>query len=450
MAFWLRLSLIIAIGITARVLYTVLVAPWPPPFGDDAWFFHYEAILLAQGHGFVNVGQAMLGVTRPSAAHPPLYPLVLAGLAKLGGTDQVVQRLAGSAFGAGTIVLLALLGRRLAGERTGLIAALLAAAYPVLITADGALLSESLYGLLLAACLLAAYRLRDEPSVRRAAALGVLLGLAALTRGEALLLLPLMLVPVIRRARGWRAALVVCCTVLVVLAPWTVRNWTVFDRPVLISTDLASAVAGANCHSSYYTSKIGSWDNACVKTYPGNEASAYDRSEADALHYARDHASRLPVLIAARLARVWGLRRNLLPGSKLPQLADRSPVVLELGFVMYYVLVALSVCGVVLLRRRSGSVWLLISPFVLVTIAAALIYGDVRFRQPAELSLVVLAAIAVERLLALRGSEPGGRLASTPRPDHALDSLHCELPAPYRPAVRRQRGDGPSSRSGPA
>ncbi|MEA2213882.1 MAG: hypothetical protein QOF83_3830, partial [Solirubrobacteraceae bacterium] len=216
-----------AVGVVLRVLYTLLLAPWPPPVGDDAWFYHFEAILLAHGRGFISADYALLGVTRPSAAHPPLYPMLLAGLAKLGGTGQEIQRLVGSAFGAATIVVLGCLGRRLGGARLGLVAAGIAAIYPMLITADGALLSESLFGLLVALCLLSAYRLLDAPSGGRAIGLGVLLGLAILTRGEALLLLPLLLAPIVRRPQGARAALIVCCTAVVTITPWTVRNWTV-------------------------------------------------------------------------------------------------------------------------------------------------------------------------------------------------------------------------------
>ena len=75
---------------------------------------------------------------------------MLTGLYELGGTGQEAQRLLGSLFGAGTIVTLAVLGRRVGGDRVGLIAAAVAAVYPMLITADGALMSESLYGFLVA------------------------------------------------------------------------------------------------------------------------------------------------------------------------------------------------------------------------------------------------------------------------------------------------------------
>lgn len=96
----------------------------------------------------------------PTAQHAPFYPLMLTGLCELGGSGEQAQRLLGTAFGAGTIIALGCLGRRVAGDRVGLVAAGLAAVYPMLVTADGALSSESLYGFLVAVTLLAADRCR--------------------------------------------------------------------------------------------------------------------------------------------------------------------------------------------------------------------------------------------------------------------------------------------------
>jgi 4-amino-4-deoxy-L-arabinose transferase-like glycosyltransferase len=331
---------IVVVGVVLRVVYAVTLAPWPPPVGSDAWFYHLEANLLAGGRGFISPAYALFGVSRPTAAHPPLYPMVLAGLSELGGTGEVVQRLAGSVFGAGMIVTVGVLARRLVNPRAGLIAAGLAAVYPMLVTADGALMSETLYGLLIALFLLAVYRLIDAPSTARAIVVGVPLGLGVLTRGEALLLVPLVLVPLVRRPAGARAAMVAGCVVVLVLAPWTIRNWVVFGRPVPVSTNLASAVAGSNCASTYFGGKVGDWDLACVRPYPGNEAVAFDRAESHALGYAARHLTRLPIVFVVRLARVWGLRRNLL--TSLPHLEGRSPIVLEFGFGMFYLLVPLA------------------------------------------------------------------------------------------------------------
>lgn len=394
-SFRTALAGLVALGVIVRVYYTLRVAPWPPRGFDDQSWYQWEANLLAHGHGFMDPIDVLQGRWVPTAAHPPVYPLVLAGLVKL-GVSAAKLRLAGSVFGAGTIAALGLLGRRLAGPRVGLLAAGIAAAYPMLVTADGALLSESLYGSLVALSLLAAYKLLDAPTPANALILGVLLGLAALTRGEAVLLAVLILWPIARRPRGLRAATITCVMMVAIIAPWTVRNWTVFHQPVPISTDFAATIAGSYCPATFYGSNIGSSDVSCIRKYPGNEATALNRARDDAIRYAEHHLGRLPAVVAARLARVWGLRRAVF--AHLPQLGGRSPAVLEAGFLVYYVLVALAIFGFVLLRRRGVHVWILTSTFVQVTLVAVLFFGNVNYREQAELSLVVLAAVGADQL----------------------------------------------------
>ena len=79
------------------------------------------------GRGSSTHCSSVSGESAAHGAHPPLYPVVLTGLAELGGTGQLVQRLTGTLFGAGTVVAIGLIGRRLAGARCGLIAAGIAA-----------------------------------------------------------------------------------------------------------------------------------------------------------------------------------------------------------------------------------------------------------------------------------------------------------------------------------
>jgi hypothetical protein len=65
----------------------------------------------------------------------------------------------------------------------------------------------------------------------------------------------------------------------------------------------------------------------------------------------------------------------------------------------YFLLIPFAVYGVILLRRRRVPLLIVLAPFVTVTVTAVLAYGQIRFRHSAELSLVVLAAVAVDRLL---------------------------------------------------
>jgi 4-amino-4-deoxy-L-arabinose transferase-like glycosyltransferase len=393
-SFWPVLLGIVAVAVVIRVLYTLLEAPWPPAVLDDEVFFSVMAQALVDGHGYVNPFLLTFrGVSTPTAGHPPLYSFVLAGLAELGGKSADAQRLTGTVFGAGTIVVIALIGRRLAGARAGLLAAGLAAIYPMLIAADGALMSESLFGLLAALTLLAAYRLIEAPTLGRAALLGLAAGLAALARTEALLLLLLVLVPAVREPGGWRAALVAVLAAVVVVTPWSVRNWTVFDRPVLVSTTSDSAIAGANCAGTYHGHDLGFWQLQCIRPHKGNEVASIEAARSDGVRYARDHTGRLPVVLAARLARTWSLFRPF----QTPE--GRSQRAQKLGVIAFFLLVPFAVVGGVALRRRRVSLWVILMPVVVVTFIALVTYGNVRFRQSAELSLVVLAGAGLDWIL---------------------------------------------------
>ena len=77
----------------------------------------------------------------------------------------------------------------------------------------------------------------------------------------------------------------------------------------------------------------------------------------------------------------------------------------RLGAAIYFVLIPLAVYGLVLLRRRRVPILIVVAPFITVTVTALLAYGQIRFRHSAELSLVVLAAEAVDRLLPGRGAK---------------------------------------------
>jgi 4-amino-4-deoxy-L-arabinose transferase-like glycosyltransferase len=319
----------------------------------------------------------------------------------LGGPDGM--RLLGAVSGGAVIALLGLLGRRLAGDRAGLIAAGIAAIYPTLIAADGALMSETLYGLLTAASLLAAYRLVDAPGAGRGAVLGALVALTALTRGEALVLLPLVLIPVVWRRGAWqrdglRAAAVALVAFLIVLTPWTARNWIVFNRPVAIATNSGTAVAGANCAVTYASGDhLGGWYPPCIKEHPGkNEAEHHAEALKDGVRYADHHLGRLPVVLAARLGRVWSVYKPF----AIPE--GRSVRVQKVGVIAFFLLVPFGVAGYFLLRRRGEVTWILLAPFIIVAVTALTTYGNLRFREPAEIALVVLAAIALDELLRRR------------------------------------------------
>jgi 4-amino-4-deoxy-L-arabinose transferase-like glycosyltransferase len=400
--FVVRLALIAAAGLAVRVAYTLLIAKDTSGIGDF-FFYHGQANLLAEGKGFVHPLFYLDGITAPSAEHPPLWPVVLSVTSLLGGTGFEAHRLTGCVLGALAIVVVGLLGRRAGGERVGLLAAGIAAVYPTLVAADGSLMSETLYGLLVGMGLLVALRVADDPRLPLAGALGALIGLAALTRAEALLFLPLLALPVCLAQRPRRARLgallAACLAAAVVIAPWTIRNWSAFDQPVLISVNDSTVLAGANCDQAYSGPDTGFWILGCLarRTPGGNEAKQAEIWRDQGRDYLADHLGELPRVATIRVLRTWDLWQ---PRRQVGFAEGRDRTVQEIGTGVYLLMLPLAVAGAVLLRRRHLLLYVLLAPALVASISSLAGYGLPRFRHAAELTLVVLVAFALERAAA--------------------------------------------------
>jgi tetratricopeptide (TPR) repeat protein len=144
----------------------------------DSWMYDVWAQRIASGD--------WLGGPRPFY-QDPLYPYFLAAVYKVVGRDLLVVRWLQVGLGVATCGLVGVIGRRVGGALAGNVAALLFAVYRPEIFQEGELEKTALSVFLVTAALWLA--LRQEVGARLAA--GVALGLAALTRGNLLLVVPL-------------------------------------------------------------------------------------------------------------------------------------------------------------------------------------------------------------------------------------------------------------------
>jgi hypothetical protein len=67
---------------------------------------------------------------------------------------------------------------------------------------------------------------------------------------------------------------------------------------------------------------------------------------------------------------------------------------------VYYILVPFAVVGLVAMRRRRTPIWPVLALFVIATFAAATTFGVTRYRAPAEVGLVLAAAIGISAAVA--------------------------------------------------
>ena len=401
-AIWLALIVVAAAAL--RVVFVVVFVPRTLVFNDSV-LYHLEANYLADGRGFVNAAKLLtFGQRVPTAEHPPLFPLVLSVVSRLGGRTVLAHRLTTCAIGATTVAIIGLAGRRVAGPRAGLLAAGLAAIYPNLWIIDSQVMSESLYALTIAVFILAAYRYWDAPSTAGVAVLGATVGVAALVRAEALALLAIVVLPLTwwagqgdeGRTRAWwaRGAIAILAAGAVV-SPWVVRNLVTFDHPILFTSNSDTVLAGAYCDSAYHGPDVGSWSFVCILRQPqvrGDESDEDVVLRTSAWHYFRANTGRLPVVVAAREGRTWSLFQPLRQGD------GRTRRQALLSVVSFTAGMALALAGAVVLRRRRRPLSPLLGQAVLVVLVTGVTYGVVRFRVPWEVALLILAGAGLDAL----------------------------------------------------
>ncbi len=406
--FLLGIGLIALIALGVRV-YFVLVGYAHYKVAGDAVYYHLQGWSLADGHGFINPidfyrsgGKTLV----PSAGNPPLYAMYLGVVSKLGFWSVTAHRLASSLLGTGAVVLIGLVGRLIRSERVGLVAAATAALYANLWINDGMLLSESMAALTLALVLLAAYAFWRRPRLASAARLGLALGVAALSRGEVVLLAPLLVLPLLwgmRRltvGRRFRLLVVTALAMLLLVGPWVGYNLTRFEKPVFMTDHWGTVLEAASCHDAYYGRYAGWYANCDLRRHRGDASEQDATLRSEALHYTRAHLRRLPVLMLIRVGRMWDVYR---PGQTLflnAVLEGRTRAASRLALISTWLLMPLAIAGVIVLRRRRVPITPILAPAIVVTIAAAITYGVLRYRVSAEPGIVLAAAVSIDVLWA--------------------------------------------------
>jgi hypothetical protein len=215
----------------------------------DGHYYDFGARRIAEGFGYSDdIFVGGVKVWHPWCHYPVGYSAFLAFFYRVFGASSSVAAIVNSLVGS----LVALMTYRLAAtglsEGRARFAGALVALHPGLILYSALVMTEPLAAL---ATLVSFWLAARRPgSLRWLAASGIVLGLAALVRPQALLCLPFLalverndwLSGAFRFSWTWarscaaRGAVVAVCT-FVPIAPWTIRNCKVMDSCALVSTN---------------------------------------------------------------------------------------------------------------------------------------------------------------------------------------------------------------------
>jgi hypothetical protein len=292
--------------------------------------------------------------------------------------------------------------------------------------------------------LLFAYRLWESRSLGDAAWLGVMIGLSAMTRPEAVFLVPLFGIPFLftrnlARSKRILTVLVMGGVCLVVIMPWWIRNLTVFDKPTFLATGNGIVFQVSNCDGTYSGQFLGYWDIKCltgdappeteeqrrILQGPSVPGLAYlhardprDASELDtaarekAFEYIGDHLDRVPIVVAARVGRIWGVFRPVQEVNFDILFERRGKWTSWTGAYMYYALVPFAFYALVVMRKRRVPISPMIAMFALVTFTVAMAMGITRYRVGADVALAILGGVAIDALIRRFRGTPAGSLAA--------------------------------------
>ena len=377
---------------------------------------------------------------RPTAWRPPLYPLLLAKLLwfaehlPTGDADRTFVFLVGLTqviCGALTVLLVARLGWRLGLGRWSLLAAALVACDPLLVHQSAQLMTETLATLLAVVAwslfdsfleLLTSARHRGltSPSPRPkllATALGLALSLAMLCRPTFLpwvALLILWLVWSAARERQFGRVATVAAASALVLAPWAVRNWSQFGRPIVTTTHGGYTLLLANNQRFYDWTRDGAWGTVWdsrefVDDWLARKQAAGIENEVDEDRLARQLALETMRADPAGFARATGVRlgrfwsfspHTTTHGAGQPARLERASTRWLIAS-WYLTEFALALLGLAVAARGPiRATWLAGALLVVVlSVVHSVYWSDLRMRAPAMPVVALLAAAGAGRLL---------------------------------------------------
>jgi 4-amino-4-deoxy-L-arabinose transferase-like glycosyltransferase len=369
-------------GLAARLLWLATEPATFPVADETMWVTWGSQILPSPEVGF-----------SPSRLrfvfHPPLYLYFVGVFFAASGSLEAVK-LAQCLAGALLVPAVALLGRRGFGERAALGAAGAAAFYPELVWFASHFWAETVFTVLLWWAMERLVAADAGGSWRAAAASGLLWGLAVLTRETVLYFLPLAALWLAwRRAGGTRRAAWLLATAALVVLPWTLRNWLVFEAVIPVSTSGALNLWQGNTRLSRQEVYEEYWAvRGRVQKYEHARRRAaeaiLERQPFWILEKLRDE---MPGFWAAHGQPIVHLERGAYGTVARPRAYAAIAVVL----VPYLAVLALFVAGVAALprARAPGLVLAFLAFRVLLHVAA---HGYPRYRLPAMPALFLVAA----------------------------------------------------------
>jgi 4-amino-4-deoxy-L-arabinose transferase-like glycosyltransferase len=391
---------LVVISVALGVAWMIRVRP--APFSDYLDYYNLARDLL---------DEIQFGYPLPTARRLPSFPALMA-LFMLISRSFVWLGFVNILLNAALVPVVHSLALTWSGDRrVAVTAAAICALNPTFVFFSPIIASEHLFVLLLFASFLALFSARLRPWMGAALA-GALLGLAVLTRGEALFYLPVFVFAAWARAEGTlrskiALAAVVPAACVVVLAPWLVRNHIVMGPGTGLST-----TGGVNFYYGHNSNDVYGYRK--VSQSPLAIADEVERQKHGyrlGMAYLRSDPSRIfGDIVAGTPILLWdpdryAVRAGLIVRKKDPpytiRIRRKFPTgTIPLVGVFYRVLLLFVVTGLAFYKRIGRNAYVILYGIIVMNWVcyAVVFWSKPRFRYTAEVAMCIVAAFAAHAL----------------------------------------------------
>lgn len=386
---WLILIYIFLLALVIRTIFA-----WPAITGEQGFAMGDDDDYYRLAISLLETGQLRDG--NFAAYRMPLFPIILAGIYKVFGSEPHVAHPFIVLLSATTCGGVYILGKKTFSRQVGLAAGIFSIVDLNLIFYSRFLLTETLFVFLILYSFIALIKLDEKQNWHWALISGLLLGLGALTRVNLLIFIPVLMGWMIIAQRPieisrLRNALIVGGSVLIMWSVWVSRNYFELGTFVPLTTQGGRAYYGVfNDDAAKYKnlSSYGSWRTKDVPELPEEEWSEinYDRWQKRlAWNWIRSNPFQAILVALSQVVHLWK------PDFWLIYVLDISLLLLPAGVV-----------GLLLALRSNN---LLPIPWVLfaatLTITSVFTIAVPRFRLVLHPYILILAANTIVHIAAL-------------------------------------------------
>ncbi len=238
-----HLLIIFILAALIRIVFVMAVEH--APLENDAKEYDMLGYNLSLGKGYVNSE----GI--PTAIRPPGYPFLIGAIYYIFGHNLLAVRIVQALLGAFQCVLAHLIFRQLFREKVFNMAGYITCFYLPIIVSTLEILSETLFTFILLA---GVYLILLGPSRKKLFLSGIIWGVALLTKPISAFFMPFLFYWLLKREKNafLKSALVLSAGIILILLPWSVRNYTKLHAFVPFSN-----IGGISLYSSYILAERG-------------------------------------------------------------------------------------------------------------------------------------------------------------------------------------------------